>query len=53
MVGIGFHYAVPGNGLIFLDAGRVVLSADGSIAFSAGPKDAATGFGPLCDALAS
>jgi hypothetical protein len=47
VVGVGFRYAIPGEGLIFLDAGRVILSSDGSIAFSAGPKDALTGFGQL------
>lgn len=53
IVGVGFHYAIPGKGLIFLDAGRIVLNSDGSIEFLAGPKDALPGFGPLCDALAS
>jgi hypothetical protein len=53
VVGIAFHYAIPGEGLIFLDAGRVIVSSDGSIELSAAPKDAAPGFGLLCDALAS
>jgi hypothetical protein len=52
VTGIAFHYVIPGTGLIFLDAGRVVVAPDGSIAFQAGPKDALPGFGQLCEALA-
>jgi hypothetical protein len=53
VVGVGFHYTIPGEGVIFLDAGRVIFGSDGSIQFSAGPKDAINGFAPLCNALAS
>ena len=35
-----YHYTVlPGVGMVFLDAGIVVVAADGSISFVAGPHD--------------
>jgi hypothetical protein len=52
LTGVGFHYAVPGKGLIYLEAGRVVFAPDGSIEFQAGQHDGLSGFGKLCEALA-
>lgn len=46
VTGVSFHYAIPGEGLVFLDAGRIVIGPDGSIEFQAGPK--VSGFGKLC-----
>lgn len=35
-----YHYTVlPGQGMIFLDAGIVAVNADGTVAFSGGPHD--------------
>jgi hypothetical protein len=53
VAGVAFHYAVPGKGLIFLEAGRLIIDAGGGIQFSAGPKDGLAGFGQLCEALAT
>lgn len=51
IVGVGFHYSIPGEGLIFVEAGQVIIGPDGSILFEAGQHDAAEGFGLLCEAL--
>lgn len=53
IAGMNFHYAIPGKGLIFLDAGRIVVSPDGSFEFLAGPKDSIPNFAALCNALAT
>jgi hypothetical protein len=35
-----YHYTVlPGQGMVFVDAGIVVVNADGAVAFSGGPHD--------------
>ncbi len=51
--GIVLKVVVPGQGLVSLDAGRVVFNADGSIAFEAGPHHdlANDQFAALCAAL--
>ena len=53
IVGVGFHYSIPGEGLIFVEAGKLVFGPDGSILFQAGQHDeqAAPNFGLLCEAL--
>jgi hypothetical protein len=52
--GIIFRVTLPGAGVIFLDAGRLVASQDGSIVtFRAGPHQFIDGdFDALCAALA-
>ena len=52
-VGVGFHYSIPGEGLIWLQAGQIIVGPDGSILFQAGQADAIEGFGSLCEALSS
>ena len=51
LTGVSFHYAIPGEGLIFLDVGNLIIGPDGSILFQAGKHDANDGFGLLCEAL--
>lgn len=51
IVGVAFHYSIPGEGLIWLDAGKLIFGPDGSILFQAGPHDSIAGFGSLCEAL--
>ena len=53
IVGVGFHYAIPGKGLIFVEAGKLIVGPDGSILFQAGQHDAVPGFDLLCEALAA
>ena|SRR5215208_853185 len=53
ITGVGFHYAVPGEGLIFLEVGRLVLGPNGNIQFQAGRHDGPFGFDQLCLALAT
>ena len=50
-VGVGFHYSIPGEGLIFVEAGQIIIGPDGSILFQPGQHDAIDGFGLLCEAL--
>jgi len=38
-VGLVFKTTVPGVGVVFHDAGRVVFDADGNLTFEAGPHD--------------
>lgn len=50
--GIVFRLAIPGEGAVFLDVGKVVLE-QGNISFEAGPHQAFDGdFDRLCAALA-
>lgn len=51
IAGVGFHYTIPGEGLIFLEAGQIIIGPDGSILFQPGKHDAIDGFGLLCEAL--
>jgi len=53
IVGVGFHYAIPGRGLIFVEAGKLIVGPDGSFVFQAGQHDATTGFDLLCEAIAA
>jgi len=53
VVGVGFHYAIPGEGLIWLDAGQLIVGPDGSILFQPGQHDAIAGFDSLCQALSA
>jgi hypothetical protein len=52
-MGAGFRVNLPGQGVIFLMAGRLVVDFDtGEILFEAGPQDALEGnFDALCTAL--
>jgi hypothetical protein len=51
VVGVGFHYSIPGKGLIWLDVGRLIVAPDGGILFETAQHDASAGFGSLCEAL--
>ena len=51
IAGVGFHYAIPGEGLIWLDVGKLIVGPDGSILFQSGQHDASSGFDSLCEAL--
>ena len=53
IAGVGFHYAIPGEGLIWLDVGKLIVSPDGSILFQSGQHDASEGFDSLCEALSA
>ncbi|HEX5951208.1 MAG TPA: hypothetical protein VFZ96_09405 [Actinomycetota bacterium] len=52
-VGLFVHMNFPGAGIVLIDAGNVVVDADGDIVHSGGPHDLITGdFAALCAALA-
>jgi len=49
---LGFIYHRRGEGLVFLDAGRLVFDGDGNLVFEAGPHDfEESGFDGICEAL--
>jgi hypothetical protein len=52
--GLNLKVVVPGQGIIVIDAGRIVRDAAGNITFEAGPHDFVNNAlqGPLCAALA-
>ena len=39
VAGLDFKATVPGVGVVFHDAGRVMVDAEGNVTFEAGPKD--------------
>lgn len=52
-VGLFVHMNVPGAGIVLIDAGNVVVDADGNIVHAGGPHDLIDGnFSALCAALA-
>lgn len=52
-LGLNFALTVPGQGLISLETGKIVLDQAGAIRFEAGPHPFIRGdLAPLCDALA-
>lgn len=51
--GIGFKFVLPGEGVVFLDVGRVVLDENFEVVFVAGPHDPLDGdFDKLCEVMA-
>lgn len=49
---LSFNYHSPGEGVLFLEAGRRVVDANGDLVFSAGPIDfVEEGFDGICAAL--
>jgi hypothetical protein len=52
-VGLSYHVTVPGEGVVLLQAGRLVFDEAGEIVFQAGPHQVAEeDFDKLCEALA-
>ena len=53
VVGLGFVWTFPGEGLLFLNVGRIAFDSAGDIVFVAGPHPPELdGIGVLCAALA-
>jgi hypothetical protein len=52
-VGLSYHVTVPGEGVVLLQAGRLVFDEAGEVVFEAGPHQVRGGeFDKLCEALA-
>ncbi len=47
-VGGVWHFTVPGEGPVLLDAGKVVYDSDGVVIFEAGPHEVYKGWVSLC-----
>jgi hypothetical protein len=52
-VGLPYHVTVPGEGVVLLDAGKVIFNAEGEVVFEAGLHQVLSGdTEKFCDALA-